>query len=132
MTVLEPVLFNICIDDLDTGAACTVSKSAEETKLGGAVGCLRGQEPLQWYLDRLEHWAITSGMKYWILHLEKSNTRHETKLGEEWLENSPAERDLGVLAASKEANPILECIKHSITSQSKETIILLYLALAQL
>ena len=58
-------------------------------------------------------------------------------MGEGWLESSPAERDLGVLVdsnsrlnksqqralAAERANPILGCIKHSITSQSKEEII---------
>ncbi|KAK4807191.1 hypothetical protein QYF61_024311 [Mycteria americana] len=39
-------------------------------------------------LDRLEHWAIISGMKFnkskcWILHLGRSNAGHKYKLGEE-------------------------------------------------
>ena len=70
------------------------------------------------------------------LHLGWSNDGHKYKLGEEWLESSPAERDLGVLVdsrisvsqqcvlAAKRANHILGCIKHSITSLSKEEILL--------
>ncbi|KAK4832282.1 hypothetical protein QYF61_021681 [Mycteria americana] len=62
----------------------------------------------------------------------RNNAGHKYKLGEEWLESSPPERDLGVLVdsrlnmsqqcalAAKRANPILGCIKHSITSWSKE------------
>ncbi|KAK4816598.1 LOW QUALITY PROTEIN: hypothetical protein QYF61_018646, partial [Mycteria americana] len=91
-------------------------------------------------------WATINGMKFnkntcQILHLGQSNAGHKYKLGEEWLESSPAERDLGVLLdtrlttsqqgalTTKRANRILGCIQHSITSRSKEVIIPLYLAL---
>ncbi|KAK4807145.1 hypothetical protein QYF61_018486 [Mycteria americana] len=147
-SILGPVLVNIFINDLDTGVECTISKFADYTKLGGAVDSLEGQEALQKDLDRLEHWSIMNGMKFnkskcRILHLGWSNAGHKYKLGEEWLEISPAERDLGVLVdsrlnmsqqcalAAKRANRIPGCIKHSRTSQSKEVIILLYLALVQ-
>ena len=89
---------------------------------------------------------MINGMKFnkskcRILHLGRSNAGYKYKLGEEWLESSPAERDLGVLVdsrlsmsqqralAAKRANRILGCIKPSITSRSKEAIILLYLSL---
>ncbi|GAB0209988.1 hypothetical protein GRJ2_003464500 [Grus japonensis] len=83
-------------------------------------------------------WSRYGVSKCQILHLGQSNAAHKYRLGEEWLERSPAERDLGVLVdsrlnmsqqcalAAKRANRILGCIKHSITSQSKEVIILLY------
>ncbi|KAK4831171.1 hypothetical protein QYF61_015641 [Mycteria americana] len=90
---------------------------------------------------------MINGMKFnkskcWILHLGRSNTGHKYKLGEEWLESSLAERDLGVLVdsrlnmsqqcalAAKRANQILGCIKHSVTSRSKE-VTLLYSALVR-
>ncbi|GAB0204717.1 cAMP-dependent protein kinase inhibitor alpha [Grus japonensis] len=94
------------INDLDAGVECIISKFADDTKLGGAVDSLEGQEALQKDLDRLEHWAmIINGMKFnknkcQILHLGWCNARHKYKLGEEWLESSPAERDLGVLVAA--------------------------------
>ena len=77
------------------------------------------------------------------MHLGQSNADHRYTLGEEWLESSPAERDLGVLVggklnrsqqraqAAKRANHSLGCIKHSITSRSKEEILLLYFVLVQ-
>ncbi|XP_049667156.1 suppressor of SWI4 1 homolog isoform X1 [Accipiter gentilis] len=61
------------------------------TKQGGAADSLEGQEALRGDLDRLEHQARTNGMKFnkskgRILHLGRSNARHESKLGEELLE----------------------------------------------
>ncbi|KAK4826225.1 hypothetical protein QYF61_006266 [Mycteria americana] len=132
--------------DLHAGVECTLRQFADDTKLGGAADSLKGQEASQRDLHRLEHWAIINGMKLnknkcQILHVGRSKAGHKSKLGDEWLESSPEERGLGVLVdrrlkrsqqcalAAKRADSILGCIKHSITSWSKEVIILLYSAL---
>jgi len=72
------------------------------------------------------------------LLLGQRNARDQYKLGEQWLESSPAERSLGVLVdsrlnvsqqcgpAAQRASPILGFINHSIPIWSSEVMIPLY------
>jgi len=72
---------------------------ADDTKLGGAVDSCEVREALQRDLDRLESWAVASCMKLnecWILHPGRGSPGYMCKLGDERLESSPTERDLGV------------------------------------
>ncbi|PKU42162.1 hypothetical protein llap_7536 [Limosa lapponica baueri] len=153
-------------DGFDSGIECTLSNFPDDTKLCGVLNTLEGQDAIQRDLGRLEKWAWANLIRFnkakcKVLHMDWSNPKHKYRVGGEWLESSPEEKDLGVLldkklamcACSPESQPHpglhqkkwgqqfcssqrkkgidLACIRNSVVTRTQEVIVPLYSALVR-
>ena len=86
-------MFNIFISDPNEGIECTVSKFADDTKLGIVADAPDGCAAIQQDLYRLVSWAernlkISNKSKRRVLYLGRNNCMQQYKLGADLLESS--------------------------------------------
>ena len=147
-SVLGPILFLIYINDIDVGLVSKLSKFADDCKLCKNVNNNRDALLLQDDLNKIHEWSETWQMKFnldkcKVLHLGYNNNESNYNLGNQQLDSTDSEKDLGVYVHSsgkfseqcnqaiKAASSTLGIIRRHITCKSKDIVLKLYKALVR-
>ncbi len=147
-SVLGPILFIIYINDLDVGLNNTVSKFADDTKIGNAIVTEDDRAKLQEDLNKIAEWSEKWQMpfnvsKCQMLQVGHSNKKYEYDMMGQKIVATPSVKDLGITIsknlkfsqhcneAAKKANRILGFVKRNFTYKSKDIILPLYISLVR-
>jgi ribonucleases P/MRP protein subunit RPP40 len=123
-SVLGLLLFLIFINHLDAAVSVAdwLSKFADDTKVARVISSDSDRAELQESLNALMDWTMKWGMRFNVLkckvmHLGRSNEKHQYTMGRVTLENTREEKDLGVLI-SDNVKPSAQCAKAAKTAQT--------------
>ncbi|GAB0205575.1 mitochondrial enolase superfamily member 1 [Grus japonensis] len=135
----DMVLHSILATKLESGIECTLSKFVDDIKLTGAIDSLEVRHAIQRDFDSsCKSHEVQQGQVQAPATGSGQGPQNQYKLGDEWIESSPTEKDLEILVdekldmsqqcvlAAQKANHILGCIKRSMASRLREVILPLY------
>ena len=118
-SVLGPLLFLIFINDIDEAAGLVkyLNKFADDTKLGHCVNSDEDHKSLQQTIDNLLKWSKDWSMEFnvgkcHILHLGRSNARHQYTMGSRVIQPADKEKDVGILITDN-LKPSQQCVEAS-------------------
>ena len=104
-SVLGPTLFIYYINDMPDILNSLIKIFADDTKIYASVDSISGKEELQDSIDRLQKWSEDWQIKFnstkcKVLHIGKNNPKYEYFMNGMKLEETTAEKDLGVVVDS--------------------------------
>ena len=145
-SVLGPLCFIIFINDLPQEIKTSIKMYADDAKIYGPADSAQDRTRIQEDINAVERWTTTwqlplNTKKCKVLHLGSKNGQQKYYLNGNVIENTLAEKDLGIIMESsmkfhqqcscvvKKANRILGLVKNSFDYINETSISLLYKAL---
>jgi len=147
-SVLGPILFVLFINDLPDVVASTSMIFADDTKIFCSISNDKDAAQLQQDLNNLADWSQTWQLKFnaskcHVMHLGKQTTTYKYTMGGSTLEETEAEKDLGVIIDNElkfhshvaqsvlKANRMLGLIKATFSCLDEYTLPRLYQAMVR-